>query len=67
MFNNRYVPITPAQSAYLGRLITRHGKERYQQAKQKVGIPADTTLLKLSKAQAARLIRELITSRKARK
>lgn len=54
-------PITTAQSAYLGKLISKHGKARYLSAKSKVGIPIETTILRLSKAQAARLIRELIT------
>ncbi len=65
MFNlssdRQATPITAAQSAYLGRLIVKHGKERYQAAKQRVGIPVETTILRLTKWQAARLIRELIT------
>lgn len=57
------VPVTAAQVAYLTRLIAKHGKPAYQASKIKVDIPAETTLLRLSKTQAARLIRELILSR----
>lgn len=56
-------PATAAQIAYLGKLIARYGKEAYQAAKIRCDIPIETTLLRLSKWQAARLIRELITSR----
>lgn len=54
-------PVTPAQSAYLSKLIDRHGKPAYLAAKERAGIPADVTLLRLTKSQASRLIAEMIT------
>jgi len=52
--------ITAAQAAYLGRLIGRVGKQQYQTAKTRLNIPMETTIMRLSKNDAARLIRELI-------
>lgn len=60
MFNPKALPITAAQAAYLSKLIDRHGKPAYLAAKQRAEIPADVTILRLSKAQASRLIRALI-------
>lgn len=53
-------PITPAQAGYIGRLIGRVGKPQYKAAKTRLDIPADVTIMQLSKNDAARLIRELI-------
>lgn len=49
-------PITDRQSAFLTRLIVEQGKAAYLAAKRLAGIPAETTLLRLTKGQASRLI-----------
>lgn len=48
--------LSSKQVAYLGKLITQHGKAKYLEAKQQAGIPADVTLLQLTRLQASRLI-----------
>ncbi|MCL4296524.1 MAG: hypothetical protein KJ077_12385 [Anaerolineae bacterium] len=58
------MPITSRQAAFLGKLLTQYGKERYRAAKRRLGIPADVTLLKLTKAQAHKLIDELKEARR---
>jgi ABC-type antimicrobial peptide transport system ATPase subunit len=60
---NDFRPITSKQAAYLVRLIAQAGKERYQQAKERLGF-AELTLLRLSSRQASRLIDELRGQRK---
>lgn len=52
-------PITSKQAAFLGKLLTRHGKDKYQAAKRRAGISEETTILRLSRWQASRLIDEL--------
>lgn len=63
MFNisddSRALPLTSKQAAFLGRLVSQHGKQRYQAAKAAAGIPANVTILRLTRWQASRLIAEL--------
>ena len=53
-------PLTDAQSAYISRLLPKIGKAAYQAIKADLGIEPDVTILQLSKADAARLIRAMI-------
>jgi hypothetical protein len=52
-------PITGPQAAYLGRLIAHVRKPKYQQVKQRLGLPENVTMLQLSRGEAARLIEAL--------
>ncbi len=52
-------PITAAQSAYLCKLINQVGKPAYLEARRRVDIPQEQTVLTLTKFQAYRLIDEL--------
>lgn len=53
-------PLTSKQAAYLGKLITKHGRDALRKAKRTAGVPIETTSLKLTRSQAAAVIRELL-------
>jgi len=53
-----FEPITAKQNAYLARLIVKTGKEKYLDVKRELGLHG-LTILQLTKAQAARLIKAL--------
>ena len=59
-FPARTLDITAKQLALLTTLIHRHGKTAYQGAKRAAGIDSGVTLTKLTRAEAARLIRQMI-------
>lgn len=56
--------LTSKQAAYLGRLITKYGKTRLREAKRAAGVPIEITSLKLTRSQAAAVIRELLRDRR---
>jgi hypothetical protein len=63
---NQPEPLTAAQSAYISRLLPKVGKPAYQRLKADLGIEPDVTILRLSKNDAARLIRAMILAKNKR-